>query len=258
MTKIASGKGGPIRWALDAQGPALAFLKDSNRKLLIGYSLKATGFDWGKAFLPKRFDFYVERRPFPYPRHRPGFFLNKARRMGVVKGIVSRLSITRGWDPWSTDKPPFALIVEWKKLNPTKYKNRGDYGASQTGLISDMRANAKRAVMEVIDEMNSDGKFIPLVESGTARKTAIAGFSVRATVGSDKQRIQVKVPLGHVSNITVSNVIKTAPSWEVTWMAKRFKQHLVDRLGKRGLSVGPGQVVTTRAVASVAERATYG
>ncbi len=253
MTKIASGQGGPIRWALDAQGPALDFLKDGNRKALVYYSLKAAGFDWGKVFLPKRFTDYVERRPFPYPRHRPGFFLNKARRMGIVKGIIDRLSITKGWDPWSTDKPPLPLIIEWKKLNPGKYVRSSD---SSGGLIGDMRRNAKRGIMEIIDEMYGDGKLIPLVESGTARKTATAGFTVRATVGGNKQRINVKIPLGHVVNVTVSNVIKTAPSWEVQWIANRFKQHMIDRLNRKGLSVGRNGVVTTRAVTQVTERAT--
>jgi hypothetical protein len=255
MVRVASGQGGPLRWALDFQGPALDFLLEKNRKELVGFSLKAAGFDWGKVFLPKRFSHYVERHPFPYPRHRLGFYYNKARRMGIVAGIIKRLTVTKGWDPWSTDKPPFSLIMEWKAMNPEKYKNRGDYGASQTGLITDMRANAKRSVMEVIDEMWGDGVFVPLVEKGVARKTATSGFKVRATVGKNKQRIQIKIPFGHPTNRVVGNTVRTAPAWEVNWIAKRFTKHMVDRLSKRGLSVGRGGVVTTRAVAGSPERA---
>ena len=253
---IAKGQGGPLRWALEAQEGALDFLLDKNRKEMIGHSLKAAGFAWGKVFLPQRFSHYVDRRPFPYPRHRLGFFLNKAKRMGIVKTIISRLSTTRGWDPWSSEKPPFSLIMEWKKLNPDKYKNRGDYGASQTGLIADMRQNAKRSVMEVLDEMWGDGKFIPLVESGTARSTAMNGFKVRATVGPNKQRIEIKIPFGHPINATVGKTVRTVPEWEVKWVAKQFSKNLIERLNKKGLSVGSGGVVTTRdrAASSTAER----
>lgn len=250
MTVVARGQGGPIRWALDYQGAALDFLTDKNRKELIQFSMKAAGVDWAKVFLPKRFTGYVERHPFPYKGHRLGFYFNKAKRMGIVKGIINRLSVTKGWDPWEPGMPPWALIMEWKKLNPGKYDKR----KSETSLVGDMRRNAKRSVMEVIDEMLSDGKFLPLVEKGIALSTALGGFKVRATATNARQTIKIAVPFGHPTNAMVGATVRTLPTWEIIWIAKKLGEHLKARLNAKGLSTGAGGVVTTRSVPAVSQR----
>ncbi len=250
MIKVASGQGGPIKWALDFQGPALDLLVDKNRNELVRTSFANTGKAWNKIFLPKRFGHYVDRPPFPYPRHRLGFFLGKARRMGILRGIIARLTVTKGWDPWSTDKPPFALIQEWKKLNPGKYKERH----SGSGLIADMRRNAKRAVMEVIDEMWSDGKFLPLVQSGVARAFANEGAKARATATTSKTVLKISVPFGHPVAESVGSTVRTIPPWEVQWLAQQFAKNMIAQLKGKGLSVGAGGVVTTRAPTGAAER----
>lgn len=250
MTIVARGQGGPIRWALDYQGAALDFLTDKNRKELVQFSLKGAGFDWAKTFLPKRFTHYVERHPFPYKGHRLGFYFNKAKRMGIVKGIINRLSSTKGWDPWEPGMPPWALIMEWKRMNPGKYNTRGQ----ESGLVADMRRNAKRMVMEVIEEMFSDGKFLPLVEKGIARAKALGYFRVRASVAANRPQIKIAVPFGHPTNAIVGGTVRTLPTWEIAWIGKRLGDHLKERLARRGLSTGRGGVVTTRT--PIAERPT--
>lgn len=249
--RLIAGRAGPIRWAIEAKGPALDLLLDKNRKELVGQSLRQACFAWGKVFLPKRFSHYVERRPFPYPRHRLGFFLGKARRMGIVKAIIQRLSTTRGWDPWKPDRPPFQLIIEWKKMHPGKYQA----GPNETNLICDMRKNAKRMVMEIIEEMWEDGKFIPLVESGTARAKATMGFKIRTVVNNTKQEATIRIPFGHPTASTVGATVRTLPTWEVAWIAKRLDEQLEARLNQRGLSVGRDGVLTTRAAPPVQSRA---
>ncbi len=255
MVALRKGKSRTIRWAIEAHGNALAFLDKSAANEVVRNSMELSGADWGAVFFPKRFGDYVDRPPFPYPSHRLGFFLGKARRMGVLKQIIGRLSVTKGWDPWSTDKPPFSLIVEWKKLNPGKYNLRDRVFSS--GLIGDMRRNAKRAVMEVIDEMWGDGKFVPLIESGALKKTAMAGIKYKATATSGTQTLRISTPIpyrdsqrdseskkGGISP-TVGAVLKTMPEWEVDWFAKKMGEHIADILNsEHGLSQNARGMVT--------------
>lgn len=252
MPRIAHGGNGTIKWQIDYYGPALDYLTDKNRNALLRDAFNAVGKQWISLFLPKRFSDYVDRSPFPYPRHRLGFYFAKAKRMGIVRDIIKRLPTTKGWDPWSTEKPPLPLIIEWKKLNPGKYNLRNTLFNS--GLIGDMRRNAKRMVFEIIEEMSMDGKFIPLVEKGIARGFAKEGAKARSTVTSGNTVLRISVPFGHPVNPTVSDVVKTVPTWEIKWIAQQFGENIKKQLLGKGLSVNTSGVVTTRAVTAAIPR----
>ena len=265
MVASFSGKAGTISWALHTKGNALAFLDKKPMNDAVRLSMVRAGQDWGATFLPKRFSHYVDRHPFPYPAHRLGFFFQKAKRMGIVAGIINRLSTTKGWDPWSSNRPPLQLIIEWKKMNPNKYRNQGQYG---TGLIADMRRNAKRMVMEIIDEMWGDGKFIPLVETGLVKQSVLSGVKYRATATANNQTLRISMPMplrpGQTSgkggtSATVGAVLRTMPHWEVAWYAKKLSRHLGDVLMSRhGLSQNARGMVTqgARPGAQADQRAT--
>lgn len=255
---IAEGQRGPVHWAIKGQGPALDFLTDRNRNALIARAMEASGKQWGDVFLPKRFTDYVDRAPFPYPRHRDGFYVSKARRMGILAPVFQRLF--GGWDPWSSDKPKLPLIIEWKKLNPGKYNG---YDATSR-LFNDLRNNCKRRVTEIVLERLSE--FMPLVESGLLRKTVLSRVAYRATATSNKQTLRITMPRPTYpaqrekgkfgSSPTVGNVLGTLPHWEVTWFAKKLSANLASALAGRGLSVDLRTgVVTTRTAPTEPQRA---
>lgn len=248
---VAQGTNGPISWAIKAHGPLLEIFGRSERNAMVSGALEVAGKKWGAAFLAKRFTDYVERSPFNYPRHRAGFFLNKARRMGILSPIFRRLFM--GWDPWSTNKPPFPLIQDWKAKNPAKYKFTGVYGS---GLIADLRANAKRMTMEIVDEKYSDGAFLPLVESGSLRRSVLSGVSYRATASSKRQKLRISMPLGLRSgqtagkggtNNTVVEILRTVPGWELRFIGKNFGDNLALRLANRGYTQDARGMITQRA-----------
>lgn len=263
---IYSSQDGPIRRVLLAQGPAFEFLTTRTRNIMVRTALQFAGNDWGNVWLPQRFGFYVERSPFNYPRHAPGFFVGKARRMGLLKQILARL--TFGWDPWSSNKPPLELVQYFKKKHPGKYKSSktGNY----TGFFADLRADSKRRVKEVVDEMEGDNKFVPLVETGFTAKTVPQRFRTKASVTANNSKLFLIMPLslrpaqgnraaqttgkGGIS-ATVTNVLRTMPHWEVTWLAKQFKAHLINQLAGRGLSVSASGGVTSRALPTAQGRA---
>lgn len=246
---ISSGTVGTVRWAIQAQDAALDFLLPKNRNEVIRQSMVGAGEAWIAMFLPKRFSDYVDRAPFPYPSHRLGFYLGKAKRMGIVKGICERLLM--GWDPWSSSMPPATLITQWKAQHPGKYKRA--FAVLSTGLVADLRANSKRRVMEVIDEMWGDGKFVPLVESGRARGVATSGARASATATATRQTLRIAVPFGRALNGTVGAVVRTVPKWEVASIAKNVGRGIADRLAKRGLSVNQRTGVVTTRTAPVAQ-----
>lgn len=249
---VVQGTNGPIKWAIVAQGPALELFSASDRNEMVRAALEVAGKQWGAAFLDKRFTHYVDRSPFPYPRHRDGFYLNKARRMGILVPIFKRLFM--GWDPWSSDKPPLALIADWKKKNPGKY--RFSVTGLQGGLISDLRANSKRMIFEIVREMNGDDKFLPLVESGSARKSVLTTVSYTATATAKRQKLRIAMPLGlrpgqvagkGGTSKTVVEVLQTMPGWELRWLGKKFSENLALRLSNRGYTVDARGMVTERA-----------
>jgi len=249
---VAQGTNGPIRWAVEMQGPALALFPRSTQNEMVRGALEVAGKQWGAVFLPKRFSHYVDRSPFPYPRHRDGFYLNKARRMGILQPIFQKLFM--GWDPWSANRPPDALITDWKRKNPSKY--RFSITGSYSGLIADLRANSKRMIFEIVRDMNGDDKFLPLVESGSARKSVLTNVSYRATATAKRQKLRISMPLGlrpgqeagkGGTSKTVTEVLQTMPGWEVRWLGKKFAENLTLRLANRGYSVDARGMVTERA-----------
>lgn len=262
---IYSSKNGSLRSVVTAQGPALEFLMQRTRNTMIRTAIQFAGNDWGNVFLPQRFGFYVERHPFNYPRHAPGFFVGKARRMGLLKQVLARLTFS--WDPWSSNKPPLSLVMAFKKKHPGKYTSSrtGNY----TGLFMDLRADSKRRVREVVDEMESDNKFIPMVETGLTARTVPQRFRTRATATANNAKLFLIMPLslrpaqggraaqtagkGGIS-ATVTRILRTLPTWEVTWLAKQFKTHLVGQLAGRGLSVNASGMVTSRSLPTAAGR----
>lgn len=225
------GAGGTIRWAISSQEPALHLFRRSEQNRMIRVALRLAGRRWTRAFLPQRFTDYVEQKPFPYGKKPVGFLVNKARRMGMLQPIFQRLF--NGWDPWSSTKPGLALIEKWKQLNPGKYR-RSITGAA-TGLIADLRKNAKRQVREVIADLNEDGAFQPLVQSGDLRKTALKARA-RATATANKAQIKIAVPFPGPRNPRVGDTIRTMPRWEVAWVANQAKAALVRALHSRGVT----------------------
>lgn len=235
----ADGVQGTIRWAINASSGPLALLDPSKRQRnsLVRNALLTGGNAWRGAFLPRRFSDYVDRSPFPYPSHRLGFFVNKLRRMGILNGILQR--VFHGWDPWSANKPPIALMEDWKRRHPGKYKRSitGQY----SGLIADIRANAKRMVREIAEELWSDGKILPLVESGKLRETALAGARTTATATASRATIYIRVPFPGPRNPVVGRVIKTLPRWEVEFIARVVQRALARSLQRRLAVTGADQ-----------------
>ncbi len=235
-----NGKNKTIQWAINAQGNALAFLDRKAANDVIRGAMNLVAGDWVQTFLPKRFTDYVDRDPFPYPGHRLGFFINKARRMGVLKQLIDSLPMTKGWDPWGPDKPDLLLIIEWKRQHPGKYNRIG----SGPGLISDMRRNAKDQISKIIDEMWGKGIFQPLVESGLLRKTVMQGVKFRSTVTANSQKLYITMPIPLRSNQekgkggispTVGAVLRTVPHWEISWFAKKLERAMAATLMNKHL-----------------------
>lgn len=226
------GAEGSIRWAITSQESALHLFRRSEQNRMIRIALRLAGRAWIKAFLPQRFTDYVKRKPFPYGASRnAGFYVNKARRMGILAGILQRNF--NGWDPWSPTKPGPALIEDWKRRHPGKY--RFSVTGQFSGLIGDLRANAKRMVREIVTEMASDGVFDPLVESGALR-TSARRARARSTATSNKAQIRISVPFPGPRNPKVGDTIRTMPRWEVAFIARQTKAALVRALNSRGVT----------------------
>lgn len=227
-----------LRGVVSAYGGALALFDPKARNDIVRAAAMAGGEAWKAAFLPKRFGFYVERKPFPYPGHRLGFFIKKARRMGWLKGLFARHF--GGWDPWSTETPPQDKVREFRDRFPGKYKFSRT--GMNSGLYADFRANAKRMVREVVEEWESDNKFLPLIESGELRKVAVAGARSTATAKGGAAFIRVKVPFPGGRNPRVAAVIRTIPQWEVVYVVKAMARDLAKRLesaSPTSTSIGP-------------------
>lgn len=248
MTIVLSGKKGTIRWAIEANGGPLGMLDRATANNVVRGALMTAARAWIGAFLPKRFTDYVDSPPFPYPRHRDGFYINKARRMGLMQGVFDRF--LSGWDPWSTDKPPLKLIEGWKKQNPGKYKFSITGGYS--GLFADLRRWGKQLAANMVLQMLD--KLLPLVESGLLRKTAIGGARASATATSTRQTITIALPMpvyprqletkkfGH--NPVVRQVLVTLPTWEVAFISKIVQRSIASTLSrKHGLRTAFGQTV---------------
>lgn len=230
---IASGReaaeSGTIRWAIESNRGNMDLLTQSTQNAIIREALTQAGQGWIAAFLPKRFGDYVSHPPFPYdiPR-RDGFYLNKARRMGLLAPVCQRLF--NGWDPWSSNRPGPALIETWKRQHPGKYKRSitGQY----SGLIADLRRSAKAMVMQQVNQWFRDNVFVELVESG-ALQASSQNARATATATSSRQQIRIAVPFPGPRNPRVGDTIRTIPRWEVAYIARVVKASIAQAAGQK-------------------------
>lgn len=213
-----TGRPGTLRSALYAHGGTLALFSLHAQNTMKRAAMNAGGDAWRAAFLPKRFSSYVERRPFPYPRHNIGFYLAKARRMGLLKVIFQRF--LGGWDPWGNERIPDDRFMAWLKHE----RAAGNFGKSRTGEFktarSEFRQWAKRLVRNQIAEMRDKKVFEPLIESGGLAISAIINSRTVATSTAKRTILRIKIPFPGPRNPRVAEVIKTLPRWEVAYIAK--------------------------------------
>ncbi len=235
---IASGKHVGAVWTVTGFGPWLDILQASDgtgaRNNLMRSSLVDAGKAWAAKFLGRRFTNYVRGSPFFYSLGTVGA-IRKFRRMGLLQNILDHEFF--GWDPWSHEGPPKALIQRWRQQHP---ETRGAFSRSGNYLTLSrtIRSRAKEIVWDYVnDTMNS--KLRPLVETGEAEKAALSGYTVRATATLKKQILRIGIPLGNHHNTAetkyginaiVGNTIRRMPDAEVAFLAKAWAAGISARL----------------------------
>lgn len=232
---IAQGKTtGGGSYSVVAFGPWLDVLEMSEgrgeRNALLRNSLIDAGTAWANRFLGRRFTNYIKTAPFFYDMG-VNAAVRKFRRMGFLQPILAKEF--RGWDPWSNASPPKALIEDYRRVHP---ETRGAFSRSGNYLTitKTIRSEAKRIVRDFVGDLMSR-KLRPLVETGAAEKTALAGRRILATVTKARCRLAITIPFGGPRNKVVGQMVRTMPPREVAFMAKTWAAAVSARLRGKGL-----------------------
>jgi hypothetical protein len=253
MSAVASGGSGTVRWAINANAGFLLLLKQGERNKIIRDSLTTAGNAWKGAFLPKRFTNYVKAAPFYYKGKGKGFIIKKARNMGLMKRWADISWF--GWDPWEDANVPPALVKKFVAENSALAEIARKNGMSITPNI---RAAAKADL--TAKAIAASAAFLPLVESGNLRQSAMTRSRVDARATSTMAKVMVRIPFPSTGvnksgkpsfgyNSNVSRIIKTLPAWEVKWIANILKRSIMVRAAKasgqsQGATMGYSRVTT--------------
>ncbi len=229
---IAKGKG----YSVTAFGPWLDVLEQvegrKSRNNLVRVSLENAGLSWADKFLGRRFTNYVMGAPFFYHLG-VNAGVRKFRRMGLLQPILAREFY--GWDPWSHAGPPKQLIEDYRRRDPTLrgfFSRSGNY----ITLSRTIRRDAKRIVRDMVDDLLTT-KIRPLVESGQAERTALAGRRVIASSTKGRSRLVITIPFGGPKNAIVGQTVRTMPEKEVGFIARLWAMGISDGLRGRGIRV---------------------
>ncbi len=234
------------RWAVEAAGPWLDLLKTQQgvkaRNSILRWSLVEMGYVWAGRFLGRRFTNYVRPAPFFYKLSFNNT-VKKFRRMGLLDPIIK--SELYGWDPWGSESPPRQLIDAYRRQNP---EARGAF--SRSGNFFTLSKTIRKHSKEIIRRYVSSIQYTqlrPLVETGTAERTALAGHRVTATASQTKCAVRITVPFGAARNAVVGKIVRTVPPAEVAFMASVLGPILGKRLARSGVSA-PGPMPVQRGV----------
>ncbi len=239
-------------WKVEGVGPWLDLLPSGNkvgaRNNVMRWSLVEMGYVWASKFLGRRFTNYVRGAPFFYDMG-VNAGVRKFRRMGLLQTILAKEMY--GWDPWSNAGPPPQLIADYRRMHP---EVRG--GFSRTGnyftLSKTIRRNSKRIVRDFVDDLLTT-KIRPLVETGQAEATAIAGHRVEASATATRSRVSITVPFGGPRNVLVGEIVRTMPPSEVAFMAQELGQIIAKRLARTGVGE-PGPMPVERGAVDAGTR----
>lgn len=231
-------------WRVEGVGPWLDLLpkgnRDGARNNVMRLSMLDMGYVWASKFLGRRFTNYLRTAPF-------GYYMgvekgvSKFRRMGLLQPILN--AELYGWDPWSHASPPRELIEDYRRRYPEAkgaFSRSGNYFT----LSRTIRADSKRIIRDMVDDLMTT-KVRPLVETGGAERSAIAGHRVTATATAKNARITIGIPFGAARNAVVGKLVRMMPQREVAFCAKALGEILTKRLSKTGVAA-PGPLPVSR------------
>lgn len=237
--KIAAGStANGARWSVDIFGPWVDLIAETMGRSaangVVRWSLVEVGYTWASKCLGRRFTNYVKARPFFYKLGLDKR-VAKFRRLGFLQPILAKEFF--GWDPWSPAGPPKELVDQYRRLYP-EAKGVLSRSGNYLTLSRTIRQNSKRIVRDFVDDL-SHSKLLPLVETGLARQTALAGHRARATATAKVRNLRITVPFGAARNRVVGAIVTRLPDSELTVIASDLETILTRRLTRTGVAA-PG------------------